>query len=274
MKCRMCGTEIFMEMTKAHYELKKVMQLRLAEMQAKNPQFSLRAFAKSLDIHAASLSEFFNDKRQFSPKLQKKIISQLNIAPDKKEHLLGLVEKHSKTPENVERIQIDTDSYYLVKDSIYYSILCLIETKDFVEDYDWMAKRLKRDVKEVKEAIERLERVGYIKRLHDGKMTVGEAHLMTTDDIANMSLRLRHAENLDAAKDALLNLSLDKRYFRFETLAIGMDQMPEFKKLAQDFFNGLVAISNKSDKSEVYEFCFNFFPRTETVNENKHTDKN
>lgn len=250
-------------MTKAQYELKKVLQLKLAELQAKNPQYSLRAFAKSLDIHAASLSEFFADKRQFSPKLQRKIIDKLNIAPDKKQHLVDVVENHAKTPADAERIQIDTDSYHLVVDPIYYSILCLIETKDFVEDYAFMARRLKRKTKEIKEAMERLERVGYIKR-SEKKLTVGEAHLMTTDDIANMCLRLRHAENLDNAKEALLNLEVDKRYFRFETLAISTEEMPEFKKAANEFFNKIVLLSQKSkNKNEVYEFCFNFFPRSD-----------
>jgi uncharacterized protein (TIGR02147 family) len=252
-----------MEITKAQYELKKVLQLKFAELQAKNPQYSLRAFAKSLDIHAASLSEFFADKRQFSPKLQKKIIDKLNIAPDRKQRLMEVVDHHADTPADAERIQIDTDSYHMVVDPIYYSILCLLETKNFEEDYAFMARRLKRKSKEIKEAMERLERVGYIKRVGK-KLMVAEAHLMTTDDIANMSLRLRHAENLDSAKNALLNLDVDKRYFRFETLAISTEDMPEFKKAASEFFSKLVLISQKSkNKNEVYEFCFNFFPRTE-----------
>lgn len=251
-----------MDMTKGQYELKKLMKLRLAEMQAKNPQFSLRAFAKSLNLHAASLSEFFNDKRQFSPKLQKKIVSALNISPDKKAHLLELIDAEQSETVNVERIQLDTDSYYLVTDAIYYSILCLIETTSFKEDYMWMSKRLKKTPEEIKEAVKRLERVGYIKRLDDGKMVVGEAHLMTSDDVANMSLRLRHAENLDSAKDALLNLPVDERYFRFETLAIGMDDLPEFKKAAQEFLDKITSLSHRGTKDEVYEFTLNFFPRT------------
>ena len=251
-----------MDMTKAQYELKKLMKLRLSEMQAKNPQFSLRAFAKSLDIHAASLSEFFNGKRQFSPKLQRKIIQALNIAPDTKELLLSMVETDNNEPMSVERVQLDTDSYHLVTDPIYYSILCLIETNDFKEDFDWMARRLKTSIPKIQEATERLERTGYIKRLDDGMMSVGEAHLMTTDDIASMSLRLRHAENLDDAKKALLNLPVDERYFRFETLAVGMDQMPEFKKAAQEFINKVTKLSQQGPKDEVYEFCLNFFPRS------------
>lgn len=249
-------------MTRSQHELKKLMMLRLSEMQAKNPQFSLRAFAKSLDIHAASLSEFFNGKRKFSPKLQKKIILALNIAPDKREELINLLESKDAEIESVERIQLSTDCYYLVKDPIYYSLLSLIETKDFKEDVSWMAKRLKKTEEQISEAIERLERVGYIRRGHKGEMTVGEAHLMTTDDVANMSLRLRHAENMDDAKSALLNLPVEERYFRFETLPIGLEDMPAFKEAAQQFMDKIHAISKNTPKDEVYEFCLSFFPRT------------
>lgn len=251
-----------METSKAQYELRKVLFLRLSEMQAKNPLISLRGFAKSLDLQPGALSEFLNEKRQFSPALQKKIIEKLTLAPDRKQNLLNVIENDQETPVELERIQIDTDSYHLVSESIYYSILCLIETKDFVQDINFIAHRLGKTVHEVEVAIQRLERVGYIKRDEDNKMIVSDVHLMTTDDVASMSLRLRHAENIDAAREALFNLTVDKRYFRFETLAISSEQMPAFKKAAQEFFDKLVTISKQGEKEEVYEFCFNFFPRT------------
>ncbi len=259
-----------METSKAQYELRKVLFLRLSEMQAKNPLVSLRGFAKSLDLQPGALSEFLNEKRHFSPSLQKKIINKLSLAPDKKQTLINIIENDQETPVSLDRVQIDTDSYHLVSESIYYSILCLIETKNFVQNTNYIAERLGKTEAQVIEAIHRLERVGYITRDSEDKMIVGDVHLMTTDDIASMSLRLRHAENMEAAREALFNLTVDKRYFRFETLAIGQEQMPAFKKAAQEFFDKLVTISKQSEKEEVYEFCFNFFPRT--ILEDKKVD--
>lgn len=261
----------FMETSKAQYELRKVLFLRLSEMQAKNPLISLRGFAKTLELQPGALSEFLNEKRQFSPQLQKKILDRLNLAPDKKQALLGVIENDQETPVELERIQIDTDSYHLVSDSVYYSILCLIETKDFNQGINFIAQRLKRTENEILVAIERLERVGYITRGDKNQMIVMDTHLMTTDDVASMSLRLRHAENLEAARSALFDLTVDKRYFRFETLAIGEEQMPAFKKAAQEFFDKLVTISKQGPKDEVYEFCFNFFPRTNLENKKPDT---
>lgn len=258
-------------MNTAHYELKRALQLNLAELQAKNPQFSLRAYARNLGIHAASLSEFFNDKRQFSPKLAKRIIEKLNLAPDKKNDLLNMLETKEPTS-NVERVQIDTDNYFLVSDPIYYSILCLIETKNYVENFQWMAGRLGSTEDKIKLAVERLLRIELLKRDKKNKLVYNaHAHLMTTDDITNLSLRLRHAENLEDAKDALLNMPVEKRYFNFETLAISTEKLPEIKKIINECRAKLVSISQVGSKDEVYEFCFNFFPRsreTESLNIN------
>lgn len=254
-------------MTKPQYELKKLMQLRLAEMQAKNPQFSLRAYAKSLDIHAASLSEFFSGKRMFSPKLQKKIIEKLQISPEKKHLLLNLLETDPEATVTADRLQIDNDSYFLVTDPIYYSLLCLIEIEGFRDNSEWIAGRLNRTPEEAVDALQRLERVGYVKRLENGKLIVTDVHLMTSDDIANTALRLRHNENLESAKHALNNLPVKDRYFRFETLAIDTENMATFKQAAQEFINKAVSLSQKSStKNEVYEFCLNFFPRSNVEN--------
>ncbi len=258
-------------MTATHFELKKVLQVKLAEMQLRNPQYSLRAFAKSLNIHAASLSEFFNDKRQFSPKMAKKIVEKLAISPEKKQELMNLLDRDHEGTVTVERVQLDTDSYYLVADPIYYSLLCLIETKDFQEDLSWMSKRLKRPSEQISLAIERLLRVKLLIRDQNEQLVYNaNAQLMTSDDVANASLRLRHSENLEAARDALVNLPVDKRYFNFETLPMGQESMAEAKKIINEARAKLVKLSGESTKDDVYEFCFNFFPRTFDTKQDNH----
>lgn len=263
-----------MNMTTTHFELKKVLQVKLAEMQLRNPQYSLRAFAKSLNIHAASLSEFFNDKRQFSPKMAKKIIEKLALSPERREELLSLVDSTHETV-TVERVQLDTDNYFLVADPIYYALLCLIETKDFKEDLHWMAKRLKRPSEQVSLAVDRLIRVKLLVRDQNQQLVYNaNAQLMTSDDIANASLRLRHSENLEAARDALVNLPVDKRYFNFETLPMGHENMAEAKKIINEARAKLVKLSSESSKDDVYEFCFNFFPRSFEINQEDASKNN
>ena len=90
----------------SHYELKKALQKRFLELKARNSAFSLRAYAKSLKLHPAALSEFLNDKRTFSGKMAKKILSNVPLSPVEKnkiEHAYG--QEGSKTP--VERVKLD-----------------------------------------------------------------------------------------------------------------------------------------------------------------------
>lgn len=264
-----------MELNPTHHLLKKVLLLKLAEVQEKNPHYSLRAFARDVGVHAASLSECFSDKRQFSPKMAKKIIEKLSLSSEKKEELIGVLDNNGvPVYTDIERAQLDNDHYFIVSDPIYYSILCLLETKSFKEDHQWMAKRLKTSVEHIEVALERLERVKLLLRTEQGKLIYnGNAHLNTTDDIASASLRLRHIGNLDGARDALVNLPVDQRYFNFETLALSLENIPEAKRIINEARSKLVQLSTNGDKDEVYEFCFNFFPRTtnESQIEKDHT---
>jgi uncharacterized protein (TIGR02147 family) len=139
----------------------------------------------------------------------------------------------------------------------------------------WISKRLKRAEDQVANALDRLLRVGLLVRDEKNNLAYNaNAHLTTTDSkgVANASLRLRHSDNLEAAKDALVNLPVDKRYFNFETLAIGNDKLDEAKKIINEARSKLVKLSMEGHKDEVYEFCFTFFPRSHEDNENTKTD--
>lgn len=257
-----------MQEIEVNQELRKVLLLKLEESQAKNPSYSLRAFAKGLDVHASYLSEFFSGKRNLSEKVQKRIIENLNIDEQTKLKLLNSIDR-SVVPEQA---LLDKDLYQLVADPIYYSLLCLVETKDFILDYTEISQKLNRTLSEVQVAFELLIRVGYLKfQDKKGKFEILTPHLTTSDDITNSSLRVRHNKNLEDAKEALFNVDVMNRYFRFETLAIDSNNFKQFKEVINDFFYKLILVSNLSNKkSDVFEFCFSYFPRTQINQETEN----
>ena len=144
----------------AQLYLQKSIRERLDELRSKNSQFSLRAFARLLGVSPASLSAFLNGKRTRSAKMLKKLGDQLCLAPEELDVLNEKIVREKKglthTPSNKKNVQLQNDQYYLVADWRYYAILCLAETPDFKEDYQWIAKRIKTSEAKVKEAMERL----------------------------------------------------------------------------------------------------------------------
>lgn len=251
----------------AQIYLQKTLRERLDQLKTKNNSFSLRAFARLLDVSPASLSEFLNGKRVLSPKMLLKLADRLCLPPEDFSVLNDKINRDKKglthTPESSRKtIQLQNDQYYLVADWHYYAILCLAETKEFTGDSDWIAKRLKTTKKKVAESMERLLRLGLLEYTQDGNLTYHDIELSTTEDIPNTSLKKRHSENLEAARESLFTDDVMLRDFSFATLAIDPAKLPEAKKMIREFQDKLYDFLEEGDKKEVYEICMQIFPRS------------
>lgn len=241
------------------------------DLKAKNSRFGIRAFAKRLDISPSALSEFLNGKRQFSRQMAERIMEKLSVDPkDIHEVLKRFPLKRKEVAKRMELnqrdLQLRSDQYQVVADSIFYSLLCLMETDDFTEDFGWMATRLNSTSSKVKTAFQTLERLGLIGRDELGRLRPIDKRLNTSDDIANLSLRKRHEENAECAKEAIRKVDIDKRYFVFETLAVDPVKLEQAKAIMRKAREEIILLMDEGNKSEVYEFCFHGFPKSNLEN--------
>ncbi len=253
--------------------LQKTLREKLDELKTRNNSFSLRAFARLLEVSPASLSEFLNGKRVLSPKMINKLAEKLCLSPEEFTVLNEKIVRDKKgvAPEsatNKKAIQIQNDQYYLISDWHYYSILCLVETDDFTNDSKWIAKRLNTTVKKVKDCLERLLRLGFLHYNKEGKLECQDVELSTGEDVPNTSLKKRHSENLEAAKESLYTDDVMLRDFNFATIAIDPKKLPAAKKMIREFRKELMNFLEADEKTEVYEICMQIFPRS---NVNKET---
>lgn len=257
--------------------IQKTLRERLDELKLKNSSFSLRAFARLLEISPASLSEFLNGKRVLSEKMIKKIALKLSLSPSEYTELTNKINNDKNKTSNTEqslnlkdKVQLQNDQYFLVADWHYYSILCLVETENFVKDYEWIAKRLNTSASKVKECFERLLRLGYLEFDKLGNLHYKDVEIQTSEDIPNTSLKRRHKENFEAATEQLYIDDVTKRDYSFMTLSIDPNQLPEVKRRIRKFQDELESFLEKGSKKEVYEFCFQVFPRTNKINKDKN----
>lgn len=244
----------------------------LAEVQAKNSAFSMRSLAKRARLNPAALSTFLNGKRNFSSAMILQVGSDLGLPPDQLLRLKNLEESNTSKVSKFtakqlkEKIQLNLDQYYIVSDWHYFAVLSLIETIDFKNDVKWIAKKLDTKEAHIEVVLERLIRLGYIKK-EKNKLVLKEVILETSDDVPNTSLKKRHDENFDAAKEAIYSVGLDRRDFSFSTVAINPDKLPQAKKMIREFRDKLLRCLEEGDKKEVYEVCFQLFPRTKENDE-------
>lgn len=256
----------------AQLYLQHALRVRLDEMKLRNSSFSLRAFARLLGVSPASLSEFLNGKRLLSFKMLKKLAERMCLPPSQMQELNDRILRDKNGIENIphsdrRRIQLQNDQYFLVSDWHYYAILCLAETPNFKDDYHWIAERLQTSVGKVREAMERLLRLELLIYNREGKLICNDIDLFTTEDIPNSSLKIRHTENLDAAKESIYKDDVLVRDFSFATVAINPKNLPKAKKLIREFQDQLIAALESGEKTEVYEICMQVYPRTKVNKE-------
>lgn len=253
--------------------LQKTLRERLDILKTKNTSFSLRAFARLLDVSPASLSEFLNGKRVLSPKMVMKLADRLCLTPDQFTELNHKLTRDKKgldhKPDSSKKIiQLQNDQYFLVADWHYYAILSLAETEGFQSDSKWIAERLRTTHKKVSDALERLLRLGLMEYNKEGKLIYHDIELSTSEDVPNTSLKKRHSENLDAARESLFVDDVLLRDFSFATIAIDPSKLPQAKKMIREFQDKLYDFLEAGDKKEVYEICMQIFPRSNVNKEN------
>jgi uncharacterized protein (TIGR02147 family) len=234
-----------------------------------SPRYSLRMFASELGIQAAALSQFFKGQRFFSKKMSRKLAERLGMDPQKIEEVEDQYGKlQRKLNPEPEGLKLRPELYYLLANPLYYSLLCLFETDDFICDVKWMSQKLDFPVTQVEAALKDLIKLEMLKE-EGGILRPIQSNLASTDNIPNHSLRIRHQKNMLDAKDAVQNVPLDRRYFAFETLAFDKDDLPIVQKKINELMDDLILLSKRArKKTDVYEFCSLYFPRTEQGNTN------
>lgn len=234
-----------------------------------NEQYSLRAYARSLNIPVSSMSEIMNEKRPLTKKLRQKIGQSLNMSLEQIEAFevesITSANKSNQDKVDSDFRQIALDSFYIISEWYHYGILQLLKTSDFKKDPEWMAQRLNIEVVNVEMALERLLRVGILEEEKDGRLkdiTLGKtSHIKS--DFTNEQLRQFQIRALEKAIESLKKDPIDLRDNTSMTMAISNKALPfakeEIKKFRRQLTKKLEAFG---EPDEVYQLAIAFNPLT------------
>lgn len=233
----------------------------LLEAQKKNSGYSLRAFAKRLQLSPSGLSEILSGKRKVSKDMAEKILRNMGSNPREQHKILSLFDG-GKTSENKSNyLEISADQFHVIGDWFHFAILSLAETKGFRAEPLWVAKRLGIKVSEAETAMERLHRLGMAKWSRKQKtLELTHAQFSTSDDIANQAIRKSHQDDLEMSGRMLQETPVEKRDFTSMTMAIDASKMAQAKKMIRDFQDQMSALLETGEKTEVYKMCIHLMP--------------
>ncbi len=238
----------------------------------KNPQYSLRAFARDLGVNPATLSMALSGKRDLPAKFAPQVAAKLRLPPLETSLFVESVgnrttalDKIKIKEEYFERYVIDSSYHAVIAEWEHYVVISLIETKGFSSDHSHIAARLGIAQERVDEVMFNLVSAGLVD-LVDGMYSLTKgAPLRTSEDIPSTALKEAHAEELELARRKLDELDTLQRDFSSLIVPANSSKLPEAKKIIREFRQKMASLLKDGETDEVFCMSVQLYPMTKTL---------
>lgn len=227
-----------------------------------NPKYSLRAFARDLEIHSGTLSSILHQRRAVGTKVLAHLLKKLPLtAVEKKRMLSELMAPVSARSDKFP--VIGEEALSIIKDWEHFAIMSYLQIRKAKKTPADIAKALQLPQAKVLRALSNLERTGLLKREGD-QYKVTQKNLATSNGVPSAALREAHAQYIDKAKSALNDFTPNERDITGRTFAIASKNLPKAKELIQQFRSDLSELLAHGEADEVYRLNVQLFPLTHT----------
>jgi uncharacterized protein (TIGR02147 family) len=239
-----------------------------------NASYSLRAFARDLDVPPSRLSEVFSGKTGFSPATAAKVAERLRLdAPDRKLFMALVESRHGRSQLRKTRARgqleqmrrdsgfkrVEEKAFRAVAEWPAQALLELVRVEGFQPQASWIADRLGLTLEKAQRAIDALFATGQL-REQDGKWVPSEPFRTAGDALPSFSVRNIHKGLLHKALDAIDHQSVDKRDIAALVVALDEEQLNEAKQLVRRFVFDFSALCARSkSKTRVYALAVQLF---------------
>lgn len=242
---------------------------------AKNPRYSLRAFATALGVDPGNLSRAMRGQSNLSVEYARRIATALALSPTAASELLESSTRSRRSERGSasrRRAAAVTDSFTLVEstlfdviaDPLHYAILELTAVQGFKSDVKWIAKVLGVTQITVKLAVQRLEATGLLSLSAGGetgrwkKLT---PRLKTPGGKTTSAALRRHQKRvLQAAADAVDDVPVDQRCNVSFTMPIDPALMETARLEIEAFAAGLCRRLSRGKRERVYQLGVCLYP--------------
>jgi uncharacterized protein (TIGR02147 family) len=242
----------------------------LARRCEKNPQYSLRSFAKALGIDAGTVSRYLNGKQVPSFKLSKRILATLDLTPEEEEQFLTSLAQKQRAKDSKENLlskakaekphDLSIEYYRVIADWYHMALMELTFVEQFQCDPRWIASQLGISQTEANLALKRLLKLGLIEK-DNGKLVKKDAQLFTTDrHISTPALRKNQKQFLEKAIYSLENDPAETRKITSMTMAIDPKKLEIAKRMIDEFNLRLCKILESGKRKIVYNLEMALYP--------------
>lgn len=246
-------------------DFRALLQNELVARCKKNRSYSLRAFARALDVESSSLSKILNGKRKITDASLSKLGERIGLVPEVLDGYRSSLSASAPGHEQQLKFQqMGMDAFRVLSDWYHFAILELMHTISFEPNAKWVARALGLTVSEVNIAIGNLSRLGFIEITADGKWIdkAGNNSIAGNYDIEAAQRKLQR-QILEKAIEALEESPSEDRDNTAVTVAIQTRRLPEARKRITRFRREMAAFFERDSKrDQVYHLAVAFYPVT------------
>jgi len=242
-----------------------------------NPRYSLRAYAKALEVDVSDLSKVFSNKKALSIPNAEKVAHKLGLDPDEKDLFMfsvftdhqnrgrkkAIPQTFAEPAPRSER-HLHQDEFRAIADWYHAAIMELTFAVNIPahlpEAIKLCSQRLGVSSTEAKVALERLMSLGFLKEKagylvkSDKNLTVKNRRI--TDPARKKFLQ----QSLVKANEALETTPIEARKMTVMTLAIDPKKIEEAKQLIDDFKLKMMKFLETGASREVYHMGIQLYP--------------
>lgn len=261
---------------------REILQRELARRIQRNPSYSLRAFARDLDMAPSSLSETMRGVIGMSRLTARHVAKNLGYAPTQIDFFCDLVESQSArsaprrqaATARLKNLRANPTTLLLAKDSFdyisswyHFAIMALMDTKTngikFQANPVNIAKRLGVSEDVAQTALDRLVRLDLVKQVPGKKGVVYKLNRRSTftpSGVSPVAMRQFHADFLTKAKGSISEQTSSERELSASILTLPAERLDEARELIATFRKQFVAhFSKYTGHNEVYGLGMQLF---------------
>lgn len=237
--------------------LAEILKFEFDRRAKKNASYSLRAFAKFIDISPSSLSRIMNGKRATSLKLEKTILNKLeyNFVTNFKSQNSGIFKEIS-----IEDLQMNSQ---WTPDAI----LELVKIKPFKLTPLKIAKIFNIKLEEAKSSLKWLLKKNYLIKENDNYIdTTGGTSTTYSQGVTSKQKKNYQMSVIQRAMDSLENETIESRHHTAVMFTLNKKQLNELKKYIDSFRSELLEkFENNDDPDSIYHCSIQLFPQTKNL---------
>lgn len=242
---------------------------------------TLAIWAKKLGYRSpSSLTMILNGNRTPSRDMINSLGKELRLTPKERQYLelqvdLERIEKKGKDPTDILKrisslapgknsIQLNLNQFSLISNWYFYVIKQLINTPGFIEDMDWIFKRLDRKVtpSQIKYALDALQELGLVERNEEGNLVTSGKGVISPNDVPSSALKNHHTGMMERASEALREKAVEERQISSLTFRMNSKDVAKAKDRVFKFIQEFNEEFSTESGDEIFQLNAQLFPHT------------